>query len=197
MFSRAVHIEVLEDMTTDAFINAYRRLEAIRGPVSTMFCDQGSNFIGAANELTKELRESLVGRACDFQFNPPNASHFGGLWERQIRCARNILMGILLRTPGRLSTCSLQTLFYEVSSIMNSRPLNPREVTDHTALLLTPEMLLTGKARGSSQPPGDFQPQEAYGRRRSRQVQAMAKQFWKKWSETRGAELQVRPKWTE
>ena len=45
MSSRAVHIEHLDDMTTDAFINALRCFTAIRGPVQQLRSDQGSNFV--------------------------------------------------------------------------------------------------------------------------------------------------------
>ena len=88
-----------------------------------------------------------------------------------------------------------ETLLYEVSSALNLRPLKPQEMTDHTVVVLTPEMLLTGKFKGCQQPPGDFQPREAFGTRRWRQVQALASQFWKKWSDTQAPELQSRSKW--
>jgi len=55
--SRAVHIEMLDDMTTDALINALRCFIAIRGAVRHIRCDQGSNFIGAKNELAAATRE--------------------------------------------------------------------------------------------------------------------------------------------
>ena len=55
LYSRAVHIELLEDLTSDSFINALRCLMAIRGPVKTLFSDQGTNFVGAKNEFQRQL----------------------------------------------------------------------------------------------------------------------------------------------
>ena len=53
--------------------------------------------------------------------NPPTASHMGGVWERQIRTARNIL-NALLKTHGRsLNDEALHTLLIEVEAIVNSR----------------------------------------------------------------------------
>ncbi len=49
--SRAIHIEMLEDLTTDAFINALRCFIAIRGAVREIRSDQGTNFVGALEEL--------------------------------------------------------------------------------------------------------------------------------------------------
>ena len=104
--SRAIHLEVSATLETDSFINALRRFINRRGPVRTIRCDQGSNLMGAKNELQKALssmdqtrvRHFLLERSCDwieFQPNVPSASHFGGVWERQIRTARNVLSGPL------------------------------------------------------------------------------------------------------
>ena len=55
MYSRAVHIEVVNDLTTDAFLKALKRLQSIRGPVKTIFSDAGTNFMGAKSFIDKEL----------------------------------------------------------------------------------------------------------------------------------------------
>ena len=47
MCSRAIHIEMLDDLTSDAFINTLRSFIAIRGAVRQIKCDQGTNFVGA------------------------------------------------------------------------------------------------------------------------------------------------------
>ncbi|XP_062584078.1 uncharacterized protein LOC134245840 [Saccostrea cucullata] len=51
LYSRAVHIEVVEEMTSSSFINALRRFVAVRGAVSEFRSDRGTNFVGAATEL--------------------------------------------------------------------------------------------------------------------------------------------------
>ncbi|XP_055958550.1 uncharacterized protein LOC130013685 [Patella vulgata] len=90
MASRAIHIETLNDLSTDAFINGLRRFQCIRGPIRQLRCDNGTNFIGAKRELHQAFHEMdsgriqkyLVENGCDyFQFktNVPNASHMGGL----------------------------------------------------------------------------------------------------------------------
>ncbi|XP_064644727.1 uncharacterized protein LOC135498401 [Lineus longissimus] len=97
---RAVHIETVTDMTTDAFINALRRLIAIRGPISLLRCDRGTNFVGARNELQNawsemdfdKVQQFLLKQECNLEFrmNVPYASHHGGVWERQIRTMHQI-----------------------------------------------------------------------------------------------------------
>ncbi|XP_006817669.1 uncharacterized protein LOC102809487, partial [Saccoglossus kowalevskii] len=99
LYTTAIHIEVIESMDTSAFINALRRFIAIRGAVKRLRCDNGTNFVGAKNELETAMKELnhghiqkfLAKQACEWIFNPPHASHFGGIWERQIGTVRRIL----------------------------------------------------------------------------------------------------------
>lgn len=56
LYSRAVHMEMLEDLSTDSFINALRCFISIRGAVRQLRCDQGSNFVGARNEFREALK---------------------------------------------------------------------------------------------------------------------------------------------
>ena len=122
MSSHQVHIEELDDMTTDAFINALRCFIAIRGPVQQLRSDQGSNFVRARDELASALKKLdsykiksyLTKSCCDFIMNVPYSSHRGGVWERQIRTTRSILNNILNDFKGSLDTSSLCTFFYEV-----------------------------------------------------------------------------------
>ncbi|KAI7807219.1 hypothetical protein IRJ41_024887 [Triplophysa rosa] len=84
--SRAIHIEMLEDMSTDTFINALQCFIAVRGAVRQIRCDQGTNFIGAKNEFKTALQELDIQRLgtflsqnqCDFVMNAPQSSHAGG-----------------------------------------------------------------------------------------------------------------------
>ena len=104
LYSREIHLEVLDDMTADALINALRCVICIRGPIRSINCDNGTNFVGASNELSKELKavdsNSQIGRyfqqtQISFMFNAPNISHAGGVWERQIRNVRAIFNGMI------------------------------------------------------------------------------------------------------
>lgn len=55
--SKAVHIKMLDDLTTDVFINAMHCFIAVRGTVREIPSDQGTNFVGTKNELGKTLKE--------------------------------------------------------------------------------------------------------------------------------------------
>lgn len=127
--SRAIHL--LEDMSTDAFINGLRCFIAIRGAVRQIQCDQGTNFVGAKNEFKAALQELdtnrlsmfLSQRQCDFVMNAPHSSHAGGVWERQIKTVRSVLNSTLALSHNRLNDSALRTLLYEVMATSHHRQL--------------------------------------------------------------------------
>ena len=49
--SKAVHLKLVTDLTTEAFMAAFRRFISRRGVCAVMYSDNGTNFVGAANKL--------------------------------------------------------------------------------------------------------------------------------------------------
>jgi hypothetical protein len=104
---KAVHLEVVTSLTTDAFIAALRRFIARRGTPSTIYSDNGTNLRGAANyfqELHKLLQSSshveqvqdyLSKEKCEWKFIPSHSPHFGGLWEAAVKSMKHHLRRIL------------------------------------------------------------------------------------------------------
>ncbi|KAL7877241.1 hypothetical protein SRHO_G00038840 [Serrasalmus rhombeus] len=198
--SRAVHIELLEEMTTDFFIIALRAFIAIRGNVRQLRCDQGTNFVGARREFIEALKEMDQERlkilGCEFFMNPPSASHMGGAWERQIWTIRSVLTSILDQSSNRLDTSSLRTYFYEVMAIINSRPLTAHLLNDPMGPQpLSPNHILTMKSSIILPPPGKFEREDLYLRKRWRKVQHLANEFWSRWRKEYLLNLQPRQKW--
>lgn len=95
---RAVHIKVASDLFTDSFINALSRFFSRRSPPRVIYSDNGTNFRGANPDILKALKEcnqerinyELRNKGIQWNFNPPAASHQGGVWERLIRAVRRI-----------------------------------------------------------------------------------------------------------
>lgn len=204
LFSRAIHIEMLEDLSTDAFINALRCFISLRGTVRQLHCDQGTNFVGARNEFKEGLKHCdaatlesfLAERQCEFIFNAPSASHAGGVWERQIRTVRNVLNATLSQCSGRLDDSSLRTLFYEAMAIVNSRPLTVNGINDPTSLEpLTPNHLILMKSKIALPPPGKFVKEDVYATKRWRRVQYLVEQFWCQWKREYLMNISTRQKW--
>ena len=130
--SRAIHIEVIESMDSSAFICALRRFFALREPTKIIRCHRGTNFVGGKEELNdapektamKHIESYGKTQDCDWIFNPPHASHFGGVWERQVRTIGRVLDAMFLELGSSQITHELLvTLMAEVTAIVNARPI--------------------------------------------------------------------------
>ena len=208
MASRAIHLEIATSLTTDSFLNAYRRFVCRRGPIQQLRSDQGTNFVGAKNELEAALHEmnhnkiqrELLKDNCDWfawKMNVPHASHMGGVWERQIKTVRSVLTGLLENHGNQLDDESLRTLMIEAEAIVNSRPLTTDDLTDPDSQdVFTPNHLLTMKSSIILTPPGNFQRADVYSKKRWRRVQQLADEFWQRWRKSYLQSLQTRQKWT-
>ena len=145
-------------------------------------CDRGSNFIGAKTELDEALTQMnhssveryLSNSGCAWQFNPPQASHFGGVWEGQIGTIRRTLDAMLLEIRGRKLTHELLVnMMSQVAAIVNKYPITAISARSD-CLPLTPLILLTQKIRPLGSLPGEFGSLDLYARRRWRKVQYLA-----------------------
>ena len=197
---RAVHLEVVENADTDSFISCLRRFVNRRGCPEVLYSDNGSNFVGAKNELKEcEIDNKKVGDFCaniqiKWEFNPPSAPHMGGVWERMVRSTKEILSG--LAADKILTDAQLYTFLTEVENILNRRPLT--HLSDDPADLtpLTPNHLLLGKHRNwpSVDSVGE---QEVTSRRKWRQVQALTRSFWARWTKEYIPTIIKRHKWNK
>ena len=202
--SRAVHTEVLENLSTDKFIDALRRLISLRGNIKTIRCDRGTNFVGACRELkeaAKEICSENVAKIlhefeCEFLFNVPSASHMGGVWERQIRSVRNALFSLMQDQKRSMSDLELETLLREATAVVNNRPLTVDALESPDCLPLSPNQILTMKEEPIFPPPGVFTPADIYTRQRWRTIQYYADEFWSRWLKEYLSEQQKRQKWT-
>ena len=140
----AIHLEVVNSMDTDSFIICLRGFIGCCRNVRMLSSDNRISFIGAEKELRKGFLEmdqdkirtflqNLVSDWIMWKKHPAAGSHFGGIWECQIRSGRAVL-GSLLRTHGSsLNDETLNTLMIEVEAIVNSRPLTSETIADGTS----------------------------------------------------------------
>lgn len=200
--TRAIHLEVAHSLETDSCINAFRRFISRRGQVSVMRSDNGTNLVGAEKEMREAIKgwnqvkmsEALLQKNVTWIFNPPAGSHFGGIWERQIRSVRRILNQVLKQQI--IDDERLHTLFCEVEAIVNNRPLTKMSSDPNDLEAITPNHLLLLKGQPGL-PPGLFQKEDLYSKRRWRQVQYLSDIFWKRWTKEYLPLLQERQKWTQ
>jgi len=200
---RAIHIEIAHSLDTSSFINALRRFISRRGIPEQIRSDNGTNFVGGERELREAIEswnqhkidDYLCQRGIVWKFNPPLASHMGGVWERQIRTIRRILKALL--KEQLVTDEALVTLMAEVESIVNSRPITPLSSDPNDLEPLTPNQLLLLRKGPQYFPPGVFNKDDLYSQRRWRQIQHLANTFWRRWSKEYLPLLQERKKWIQ
>lgn len=200
MTTRAVHIEITHSLDTDSFICALQRFISRRGCPDSIYSDNGSNLKAGERELRDSLHEwnqsrisrHLNQREIEWHFNPPYASHMGGVWERLVRSVKTALKSVI--KEQLLTDEALLTLSTEVEKILNDRPITQVSDDPRDSKALTPNMLLILRAN-SCIPPGVFDKSDNYCRRWWRQVQYLANVFWKRWTREYVPCLQVRQKW--
>ncbi|KAL0832167.1 hypothetical protein ABMA28_001624 [Loxostege sticticalis] len=201
---RAIHIELVSQLTTDALIMALRRMAARRGWPRCLYSDNGTNLRGAHTELKKcilELDEKLLkegatsyGLETTWTFIPPASPHWGGAWERLIRSIKAALKVTLKERAPRDET--LLTLMAEIEQMINSRPLSHVSVEPSGRETLTPNHFLLGT---SSNAPtlGVFNETDTYLRKQWRISQSLADIFWKRWVREVLPDMRPRQKWHE
>jgi len=129
--SRAVHLEVVSDYTADAFLAALRRFTSRRGLCHTLYSDCGTNFVGAdaqlrtlfqpAGQEVHQIIRRMANQGMRWQFNPPAAPYFGGLWEVAVKSVKYHLRRVIGET--RLTFKEMATFLAEVKACLNCRPV--------------------------------------------------------------------------
>jgi len=101
MTVKAIHLEIVTDLSTPAFLAALDRFVARRGLPSDIYSDCGTNFVGASKQLRKffsdvKTRDQLSSHLpCSWHFNPPSAPHFGGIWEAAVKSMKRLLVRVV------------------------------------------------------------------------------------------------------
>lgn len=141
---RAVHLELASTLATQGFLECLRRFIARRGRPSSIYCDNGTNFMSASNMLRKLDWEKITKNSSisqiEWYFNPPAAPWWGGWWERLIGILKSLLRKILGKAS--LSYESLYTVLCDTEAIINSHPLTYISEDPNDLKPLSPSMFL-------------------------------------------------------
>ncbi|XP_048004347.1 uncharacterized protein LOC125240497 [Leguminivora glycinivorella] len=107
MVTKAVHLELVTELTSSAFLAALRRMAARKGAPKHLYSDQGTNFIGANNILKQQWKEiqntfddnflaDIAEMEIEWHFNAPSWPSAGGLWERAVRSLKHHLKRVVV-----------------------------------------------------------------------------------------------------
>ncbi|CAH2096333.1 unnamed protein product [Euphydryas editha] len=197
--TKAVHIELVTSLSTDDYILALKRFIGRRGKPVAIYSDNGRNFVGAEKEIrnliydnSQKINDYTSCEGIDFNFTPPYAPHFGGLWESGVRSCKHHLKRIV--GNAKLTYEEMNTVLIQIEAVLNSRPLSPlsTDPTDFTPL--TPGHFLTGRPL-TSLPCETISDATGLTMNRYRRVEQLRQQFWRRWSREYIGELQHRTKW--
>lgn len=184
--TRAVHLEMAYKLDANSFIMAFRRFIAIRGTPKVVFSDNGTNLAAGEKEMRENilsldcshLREEMKRRSINWRFSPPSAPHFGGAWERLVQSSKGALRAIL--QDRAVSDEVLITVFSEVMSLLNGRPLTFVSMDPDDDEPLTPNHFVLGRAHPHI-PPLNVDESHNLSRRRWKFSQFIVDQYWKRW----------------
>ena len=192
--TKALHIELVSDLSTDAFIAALHRFIARRGRCIEIYCDNGTNFVGASNRLRGIMEDAVESQNIKFHFNPPKGPHFGGLHEAAVKSVKNHIV----RTIGRqiLTFEELYTLLTQIEAMCNSRPLSPLSSDPNDLSVLSPGMFLT-LAPLTTLPEQDYSDVNITRLSRWQLLQQLHQALWKRWHREYLNNLQQRHKWNK
>ena len=201
MATKAIHLELVQEMKTIDFIRCLRRFISRRGCPKSLHCDNGPNFVGARGELEafysileeadvdETVKHFILRNKIEWKQIPAASPHFGGLWEGAVRSMKKHLkriMGTIIFTYEELETITCQ-----VEACLNSRPLLPLTCHNSDGIEpLTPGHFIHLKALNAY-------PMEPNLLKRWNQCQTVVHHFWDRWSQEYLHTLQPRTKWQQ
>lgn len=203
MTVKAVHLELVSECSTQAFLAAFDRFCARRGVPSNVYSDNATNFQGAQRELNAIWRAAasdpnvlnkLAEQGINWNFIPPSSPHFGGLWEACVRSVKHHMKRVI--GAHTLTAEEMSTLLCKIEACLNSRPIAQMSDNYDDYNALTPSHFLIGSMLMSIPEPSLLEEKESR-LTRWQLISHMRDSFWKAWSHDYLQTLQQRPKWRE
>ncbi|KAK3752266.1 hypothetical protein QZH41_002643 [Actinostola sp. cb2023] len=201
MTTRAVHLELVTDKSTNTFLMAFRRFASSRGHPSTCWSDCGSNFVGAQEYLEEikqnwdfeRIKNTLTHEfSCDlkWEWNVPTTSHQNGVVESLIKSVRQAL-SVTCKNQS-FTEEQWRTFLTEVTYIVNGRPLYPSSESVWESPPITPNDILLGQHNSPPQPTLE---DRVNPRDLMRSTQKRIAEFWECWMRYFAPNLLPRNKW--
>lgn len=203
---KAVHLELASSLSTSHFLLCFKRFLARRGPCNVLYSDRGTNFVGAksilkdlnklinSEEFKNTLSSELNLKGVEWRFNTPSSPHMGGLWESNVKAAKNHIYRVL--GDQLLTYEEFSSLLVQVEALLNSRPLCILSNDPTAPEALTPAHFLTLQPLQSL--PAENVTEIPLNRLdRFQLIDRMVQDYWKRWSLEYLTGLQVRLKWSK
>lgn len=197
--TRAIHMEVAENLSTDACLLVIKNFCNLRGVPARIRSDCGTNFVGADNEIRRTadfiepstIQRDLSTNGIEWLMNCPGNPEAGGAWERMVQSTKKILAVTLKQISPHVET--LRSLVIEAANLINSLPLTNVPVNLEDLEPLTPNHFLLGRANITTTY-GNVDPKPLCSRKQWRIQQQLMRHFWRRWIDDYLPELTRRTK---
>ena len=137
MASRAVHADLVEDLSTEGFLKTYQRFTALRGHPRRLWSDQGTNFVGAKPVLEDlyrflasidkegvQRKAAVAGTNWAWEFSPADSPHRNGAAEAAVRVLKRLLSSIY--EEGDMTVLEFHTFLFLAANLTNEKPICAR-----------------------------------------------------------------------
>lgn len=190
--TKAIHLELVMDLSSAGFISALRRFIGTHGIPTEIHSDNATNFQGAKHELhelykslnsktgQQTIGSELAHQGISWHFIPPRAPNFGGLWEAAVRSAKTALKKDI--GANQLTHENFCTLLVQIAAALNSRPLSPLSDDPVDMKALTPAHFLIGTSM-QALPEPDLTAIPSNRLTHYQQRQQMFQRYWQRWSQ--------------
>ena len=147
---RAVHLELINDMSTEEFLLCFRRFIARRGIPRQILSDNAKQFKTASTVLNKVWSNVLTSdqvnvfstdQGIEWKFIVDLAPWMGGLYERLVGLSKRALRKTI--GNGCLTESQLVTVLTEIEAMINSRPLVYLDDDVNSYSVITPASFLS------------------------------------------------------
>lgn len=199
--TKAVHIELVNDLSTEGFLNALRRFVSRRGNIKEIYSDNATNFVGSNRELSEiksildnkdKLISTLNNQVIKWHFIPPRSPNFGGIWEVNIKAVKYHLKRVI--GDSLLTFEEMLTVLTRIEACLDSRPLTFLSNDPNDLSVLTPGHFSIGEAL-TAPIEHDVINQKVNRLARWQLLEQMRQHFWNRWKKEYVLQLQVRSKW--
>lgn len=200
--TKAVHLEAVSALTTEAFLAALQRFISRRGTPVLIRSDCGTNYVGSRNHLIEvqnfltanndAITHKLANQHVTWLLNPPKGPWFGALHEINIKSTKQLLYRVI--GEQHLTFEEFSTLLTRIEAVLNSRPLCPLSSDPSDFQPLTAGHFIIGRPL-TALPEPSFDDRPLSALKRFQLIQALSQRFWTLWTRSYLHTLQTRSKW--
>lgn len=149
MITRAVHLEVCPDLSSQQTLNCIYRMQSRRGKSAFLYSDNGKAFVGCKNALEKlslidneNIAQELAAERVEWVFGVPLSPQHQALVEICVKIVKKALYKVF--KTCQLSYLEFTDVVHRAEMVVNARPLSYR-IDQDSIVPITPGELVVNR----------------------------------------------------